>query len=313
MLDGLDDRAEHVALTLPYLREDWGTLTIALALDEDPADIEAAIATLSRRGIVLARDTANTGLNVLPLTLDFLESRWNANDDLRRTVMRNMAKALADGRDLRAFRQLPATKQEEILVAGITGYLEESSPDRALTMAQLARQVSKSPLFVFLEGKALFLRGDLASGRFAMQEAVRLFPGSIAAEHVGFLCECLLQSGDPGDARGGTRLLLDQLRDTPQRVPKSSVLALLSYCIDCLDFPLITRLMPYVGQLSLSVDAARALMRLSHDSRFLFECAGSLLRLWMDAAEGADATKLERQEFLDLAERSRGVLKASGS
>jgi len=172
MYDALSPLSKEVALLGAYLGEEWNALSVSLALDKPVSDIEDSIQDLKNKGLLLAAGIRKErGLNVLPLTLDFLASKWAENSKLRERVNNNFIELLASNDSEGLIFQWPNDKKVSILQSRTIEFADKKDYEKSLRLIRLAAQYSPDNYLLFLQGKIAYQSGRIQDGLSQMRIA----------------------------------------------------------------------------------------------------------------------------------------------
>ncbi len=211
MYDALTPLGRDLALLCTYLGEEWNVPTACVALDRSESELERAFQELKDRGIVFA---AAGGLSMLPLTSDFLSSKWHEADVLRKEVTARLAEAIGSAKDEGLLLNWPVARRVEVLRQRARE-LMPLEPERAGRLVRLALGWAQDAGLRYLEGRSAYLSGQRQDGLSMMRVALGQAGEAPMVEERLLFAESLLRHG----GKQGQREALQLAEDTMPRYP----------------------------------------------------------------------------------------------
>lgn len=222
MYDALSANARDTAMLCPYLGDEWNNLTVSIALNKPVTEIDEAIKELEDKGLILASMPGkHETYSVLPLTMDFLSSKWHESESLRKEVGKRIADSLVsgDGQDIFG---LSIDERATIIMEKACALERDGELDGALKLLRLGLQWVKHDCgnqrigrrLSFAEGRVLFQKsGTKRSGITLMRKS--LCPEGDVSEELAndklFLAEALLDYGNRNEEKEAIELVADAI------------------------------------------------------------------------------------------------------
>jgi hypothetical protein len=229
MFDALPPLARDAALLCPYIGEDWNPVTVSMILDEPESDVERAIEELKDRGILMASGSNHAGaLCMLPLTKDFLASKFKENKPLHDKVDRRIADLFASP-DGDFALSLPRELRIDMLHRRAEELRHTGNFDRAAQMIRLALKwaTPSDSRLQFLKGRILYESGQRQEGLWNMEVAVTDAPKTPEwAESCIYYAQALSSHGGFQDGKTAFSILKDAI----PRVAKLSREQIETFC-----------------------------------------------------------------------------------
>ncbi len=174
MYNELSALAKKVALLCPYLGEEWNTPMLSLALEQPESEIEKAIFELQDRGIVLASGVKmDTGLRLLPLTVDYLAEQFRRDIEFRKKVTERLADIIVDGKIESYLSKWNVTDRTDLILQRVEQLRLQKHFDRAIRLARIALQWSpNNPRILFITGRLQYESGAFEEGLGRMRCAL---------------------------------------------------------------------------------------------------------------------------------------------
>lgn len=174
MFEGLSKNAKRIALLNPYLDANWTLPVLSIALDTPEESVVSALAELESRGLVFKKAAELDGMpQFLPITKDFLFIKAKQSREVEEEADARLAAALGDANPL--VMGLDKNKQIEVLIHAVKKGIAEEKLDDAERLALFLGQLlegRENPWGRFLAGQIMYLRGNRASGKDLMNQAI---------------------------------------------------------------------------------------------------------------------------------------------
>ncbi len=205
MYDELSDIAREAALLCPYLQEDWNTFALSIALDQPVARIEKAINELEDRGILSTN--RDSSFSMLPLTADFLLSRWHENKVFREQVTTRITDTFVSENFQGNLFNWPISERVRVLRNKATELESKNDFEQALRLIRLALRwediPSQKASLRLIEGRVIYRSGELRKGLEHMENAfAQLEDERGLDDEVMFYAQAMLFHGS-GDRQNG--------------------------------------------------------------------------------------------------------------
>lgn len=172
MYESLSQTGKEVAQLIPYLGEDWSSLVLSIALDIAEEDIQAVVFELEDRGLIYrARSGEARAHSVLPLTVEYLQDKWEEDRDLYRIVTERLTDAFASDELDKSVLDLSTKQRVPFLRKRSLEKLSAGEWRAALRLAELGYSYEPTAMFQFLAGYALYKLGRKGPGLKRMEVA----------------------------------------------------------------------------------------------------------------------------------------------
>jgi len=216
MFDELSDGSKRAALLIPYLRESWNPTLISLALGVDESTALTAMNELDSRGLV-HRARPGSAPRVLPLTMAYLDQRWNEDAPLRTSVRKKLSFEFGNNTDSVCLLDIKDEEKSALLIRVAEDATQRRDYPMARKALRSARTWSTEPEIDYLEG---LLSVELGYGE--AHEGERLIRAALARKKDDakwdarrwWYVDKLRSRGDSDAAFQEMQLLKDMLRDS---------------------------------------------------------------------------------------------------
>lgn len=215
MYDDLSENAREVSLLCPYLREDWNTYSLSIALDKPITQIKAAITELEDKGI-LTPSLNNTSYSMLPLTMDFMSSRWHENRILREQVTQRISNSFTSDNYSEGFFNWPVEERIRVLIEKSDELELNDEIEKSLKLIKLALRWEtdneKNLRLRLTEGRLIFKSGEIQDGIELMQNALsQLKKDDDLGDEIMFLAQSMLSHGKNRDEKSAVDLVANYI------------------------------------------------------------------------------------------------------
>lgn len=215
MYDALSPLARDAALIAPYIGEDWNSVSVSMVLDEPESEVERAIDELKDRGILLASTSSHAGaLFMLPMTKDFLASKFKENKVLHDKVDRRIADLFTAPKDKAILLNWPREQRIDLLHQRAEELRATSNFEAGEKMVRLALKWSapSDSRLQFLKGRILYESGRVQEGLWNMGIAVAEAPKTSEwADEAIYYAQALSSHGEFNDGKTVFTLLKDAI------------------------------------------------------------------------------------------------------
>jgi hypothetical protein len=217
MYDALSVTARNTAMLCPYLGEEWNNLTVSIALNKPVAEIDEAIKELEDKGLILASMPGkHETYSVLPLTMDYLSSKWHENESLQKDTRKRIADKLASGEGQDIFG-LNLDERANLIMEKACALEKDGKLDEALSLLRLGLQwANHEPTATSLARKLSF-----REGRILFQKSGKKRAGMTLMKSVIFACDGLI-----GELGNEGLFLAEAMLDYGQRSEEAEALKL---------------------------------------------------------------------------------------
>jgi hypothetical protein len=205
MYDGLNESARDAAKLIPYLDLEWKPMTLSVMLDLPPEAVRLAIYELADKGIIYrTNEIEDDDYGVLPLTKEFLSSKWHEHQTFRKQVVARLDEMFESEGAEGVLLEWSEERRVQHLTLLARKRTEIGDNQRALKMINLAQSWLNSPdlhqqeiTLRFLEGQNLYELGRKAAGIAHMRQAVtaEAADSSLQAADLLFFAEALFAFG----------------------------------------------------------------------------------------------------------------------
>jgi hypothetical protein len=195
MYDALSEVAKSAATLIPYLDLEWKPMTLSIMLDLPLETTRLAIYGLADKGIIYrTNENDEDDYGVLPLTREFLSSKWHENQTFRRRVIARLDEMFESHGAEGVLLEWPEERRVQHLTPLARKRTETGDHQHALKMINLAQSwldtqgLDKQEVILrFLEGQNLFMLGRKAGGIVHMRQAILANPEVEALEPADFI------------------------------------------------------------------------------------------------------------------------------
>jgi len=316
MFDTLSGRARDVALLCPYLRGEWNSSSVCVALDISEGEAERAFLELKDRGIVFESTGEKEGaLSLLPLTADFLAGKWHENSTLRTKVAKHLREALGSSDSEGLLLAVPKGERTPLVIKRTEELLKARDFKRAGRLVRLGLQWNSDRQLRFLEGQILYESGEVLEGISCMRIALRLEAGrgSIKPEERYFLGAALLRHGSSDEQLEGLDYIEDAATES-QHITFDLAARYTSVAVALREFKAIDRILERNKSPLMAYTMTKALLPMLTQHRDLIEhCGEHLWPAFNMAAKSGHATADEQTNFRDALRTIKSVIGAEGS
>jgi tetratricopeptide (TPR) repeat protein len=307
MFDALTPLARDVSLLCAYLKEEWNIVTASFVLDKTEGEIRDATYELRDKGIVFTSSSIHEGsLSMLPLTRDFLLTKWHENANLRNHVNQRLSDAVGSGYEdiLTSWSQ---NQRVDILHKKAEELYDNDQLDDAEKILNLALQwASDYPKVFFLKGKITYEKGNKTEGINYMRAALKQISADESIQERLFLGQSLLYGGDNLDTKEALELLEYALPRT--NISQNDVVEL--YCrvtLERRNYNSILKVLENSQGEHIIYFMVKNLP--IKDRMFMTYCGKALARALRIAAKCEDAGEEERQQYQQQAQEIDNVIK----
>jgi hypothetical protein len=319
MYDALPPLARDAALLCPYIGEDWNPVTVSMILDEPEGDVEMAIEELKERGILMASASTHAGaLSMLPLTKDFLASKFKENKALHEKVDRRIADLFASPSGDFALNW-PREQRIDMLHHRAEELRAAGSLERAQQMIRLALKwaAPSDARLQFLNGRILYEAEKRQEGLWNMGAAIADAPKTPEwAEDSIYYAQALTSHGGFNDRKTAFAILKDAI----PRAAKVTQEQIEIFCKYGLMTERYKEVFEVLGRLK-EPEQVRWMMEALRprldDKRFVFTGGVAFARALRQAANSPATTKEDQSKYAETAglieeQHSRIVQRADG-
>lgn len=296
MFDDLDDFTQSVAMLCAYLEDDWNTLSLSVALDQPLARIERAINELEDRGILDASASSReSGILILPLTLDFLTAKWHENRHLREEVLDRVAQ-VGESVNHKGTLLFSWPREEQVTVLSAKGreLLATGDTEKALKLLKLALQWAQQPEDIarlrFLEGRAIYESGEKREGIARMATVIDGAHGSAWSADTLYWATVAVVHGRNEEEPLALQKFLEHFADAPNLNQQ----VFDEFCLRTLrqnNLIMLSRLIERIKQPAHALWVAEAILPYMQDSQITYTLGEPLLGLFSKAITATEATE----------------------
>lgn len=302
----LSPLAREVALLCSYFGEEWAIPTVAAALARTEEEVARAQAELKDRGVLMASGSSSSSVVVLPLTMDFLASKWHEDSSLRERVASRLEAKVASSDYQRILLSYPRKERVRVLKRRAEELRLSGDLLGAQELVRMATGYLPAADLMFLEGRILFELGRRTDGLARMKAALsaREAENGLVEEGV-YLAKALLEQGGGDNELEGLELLSATIPRL-QGVHGDSIALFVGTAARRKEYSTICR---FVGQMKncepeVQLWVARVLEKESLlEGNQLLPCGEDLAQLLFVACKARQVTEEERRRLIEAARR----------
>jgi Putative DNA-binding domain/NB-ARC domain len=316
MYDDLSDIARDIVLLCPYLGEEWNAITLSIAIDQPISKIERAIVELEDRGILFNSSISRDGtFFVLPLTLDFLSTKWNEKKSFRDEVINRIANSVASSSYEGLLFNWPVEERIKVLKAKAQQLEDTFIFDQALKLIKLALQWCSNQDDItrlrFMEGRIIYKTGEKSNGidRMSCALSSTLTTNGWEDEHI-FLCQARLSFGRNQEERYA-------IEEFAKCFPNSSMVTenlMIEICNRSLqqrNFQIMSEIMERTNQNVQSYWIAKTIFPHIQDSQIIYSLGEPLIKVLKKAANYELIEQSDKNNFLTAANKINALFESS--
>lgn len=309
MYDELSENARGVALLCPYLRDDWNTYALSIALDQPVTRIEIAIDELVDRGILTSN--FNTSFSMLPLTMDFLSSRWHENRILREQVTGRIADSFTSDNYSEGFFNWPLEERIRVLIAKSHEFEIQNNLEKSLKVINLALRwetdLHKRTKLKLIEGRLIFKSGEIRDGIELMQNALSQAENDDDLyDEVLFLAQALLLNGKSKEEKIAMDMVIKHIGQT-KIIPQKLIQEFCGLALRQKNYAILSSLMENNKMPNCAYWITKEIWNSLEDSQILFTIGQPIIKNLNLSLESDDITEIEKNIYSD---KSKEIKKA---
>jgi hypothetical protein len=299
MYDELSDVAREVSLLCPYLQNDWNTFTLSIALDRPIERIEKAINELDDRGILISN--RSTSFSMLPLTADFLTSRWHENKLFREQVTTRIANSFASESYEGDLFNWPIDERVKVLRNKALELESKNELDHGLRIIRLAlkweEKVAAKSAMKLIEGRIIYKSGELREGLEYMQNAcAQLDDEKGLDDEIIFFAQALLFHGKSDEQNVAMEKVVAHISHS-KIVNRKLINEICILALRQRNYSLLSRLLENNEQPSIAYWICKEIRIHLDDKQIVFYLGEPVLKGLRLSLESSDITHAERLDF----------------